>query len=209
MGLASDLLLTEPCRLAVVPDSQVKEFTIDYTRCEFDASDSASTIPNSKYSYNMGDSSNVSPPTWQFRTDDSANATQRNICTITFDVPVTMPKPVFMYYKLTNYYQNHRRYVQSFDSEQLKGKDVSYSSVKDGGCKPLDVNNGKPYYPCGLIANSYFNGEVFSVMFFWFKHLTGSDRHLHISGPSQSQWWRLLQRDLHYERKGHRLAWRG
>lgn len=63
-----------------------------------------------------------------------------------------------MYYKLSNYYQNHRRYVQSLDSNQLKGDAQSYHTIKGGDCKPLDVTDGKPYYPCGLIANSYFNG---------------------------------------------------
>lgn len=32
---------------------------------------------------------------------------------------------VFLYYKLTNYYQNHRRYVQSMDTGQLHGDAVS------------------------------------------------------------------------------------
>lgn len=30
-------------------------------------------------------------------------------------------------------------------------------NIKDGQCKPITVKDGKPYYPCGLIANSYFN----------------------------------------------------
>lgn len=113
----------------------------------------------------MGDSSSVSPPTWSFTTDDSANATRSRICTVTFDVPVRMEAPVFMYYKLTNYYQNHRRYVQSLDGDQLKGKAQSYHTIKGGDCEPLDVTDGKPYYPCGLIANSVFNGEQSGARF--------------------------------------------
>jgi hypothetical protein len=31
----------------------------------------------------------------------------------------------------------------------------------DGTCTPLTIApNGKPYYPCGLIANSLFNGTI-------------------------------------------------
>jgi hypothetical protein len=72
-------------------------------------------------------------------------------------------------------YQNHRRYVQSFDADQLKGDaksacvnlssairestDGSRSSIDDGNCKPITSSGDKPYYPCGLIANSVFNGE--------------------------------------------------
>ena len=32
-----------------------------------------------------------------------------------------MEAPVFMYYRLHNFYQNHRKYVKSFDAKQLKG----------------------------------------------------------------------------------------
>lgn len=62
-----------------------------------------------------------------------------------------------MYYKLTNYYQNHRRYVQSFDSDQLLGRRRSVDNINGGNCKPITSRDGKAYYPCGLIANSYFN----------------------------------------------------
>ena len=70
-------------------------------------------------------------------------------------------------------YQNHRRYVMSVDTSQLRGSAKSayvmrliwniahatYRSDLDGGdCKPITSQNGKPYYPCGLIANSVFNG---------------------------------------------------
>ena len=39
-----------------------------------------------------------------------------------------------------------------------------FRSQLDGGdCKPITSQNGKPYYPCGLIANSVFNGKHHSV----------------------------------------------
>lgn len=60
---------------------------------------------------------------------------------------------------MTNYYQNHRRYVKSIDSSQLNGDAVSYSSINGGDCKPVDSRDGQIIYPCGLIANSVFNGE--------------------------------------------------
>lgn len=67
-----------------------------------------------------------------------------------------------MYYRLTNFYQNHRRYVQSLDLNQLKGDAVSYGTLKGGTCDPLAVNETakKPIYPCGLIANSMFNDSI-------------------------------------------------
>jgi len=82
-----------------------------------------------------------------------------------------MESPVFMYYKLSNFYQNHRRYVKSYSSDQLKGNTPDYGTVQGGDCKPLDVSNGKIIYPCGLIANSVFNGKPNSCMIVHVGHL--------------------------------------
>ncbi|KAJ2782408.1 alkylphosphocholine resistance protein lem3 [Coemansia javaensis] len=86
-------------------------------------------------------------------------------CTVSFAVPKDLAPGVFLYYRLTNFYQNHRRYTRSFDVDQLKGKRRSLKEIKGGDCSPLDVGtdaNGvaKPYYPCGLIANSVFNDTI-------------------------------------------------
>jgi hypothetical protein len=64
-----------------------------------------------------------------------------------------------MFYKLTNFYQNHRRYVQSYDENQITGNAVSNQSLESAAdCKPLILNSEqKAIYPCGLIANSMFN----------------------------------------------------
>lgn len=79
------------------------------------------------------------------------------VCSIQFSIPVDLNPPVLFYYRLTNFYQNHRRYVKSLDTDQLKGNAVAGSS-----CAPLQLDpKGKPYYPCGLIANSLFN-DTFS-----------------------------------------------
>lgn len=78
-----------------------------------------------------------------------------------------MGPPVFMYYRLTNFYQNHRRYVQSLDLEQLKGEPVPNNTISSSPCSPLamDPVTGKAYYPCGLIANSMFNDTISSPVF--------------------------------------------
>ena len=70
--------------------------------------------------------------------------------------------PRFRLPSVTNYYQNHRRYVKSINTDQLMGKSVSYSTIDGGDCKPADTTDGKIIYPCGLIANSLFNGGLFS-----------------------------------------------
>ncbi|CAB4069664.1 CDC50 family protein chat-1,Cell cycle control protein 50A,Cell cycle control protein 50B [Lepeophtheirus salmonis] len=76
-----------------------------------------------------------------------------------FDIDEVMEEPVFLYYGLTNFYQNHRRYVQSRSDKQLLG-DLSISPIKD--CAPFDKDNDtkKPYFPCGAIANSLFNDVI-------------------------------------------------
>ena len=109
--------------------------------------------------------------TWCKRTTDEAItwAGQRNIesnvCQITFELPDTLHPPVLLYYTLTNFYQNHRRYVKSFDQEQLSGTFRSNSSINASDCEPLEGETNdegvwKAYYPCGLIANSRFNDTI-------------------------------------------------
>jgi len=82
-----------------------------------------------------------------------------NICTIQFPIENDLNPPVLLYYTLTNFYQNHRRYVKSFDANQLAGIKRSAADINSSDCDPLrvDGSNGKPIYPCGLIANSLFN----------------------------------------------------
>ena len=73
-----------------------------------------------------------------------------------------MENDVYLYYGLTNFYQNHRSYVTSRDDNQLLGKS-EYLKSPDEQCKPLDEaydsNEEKvlPVVPCGAIANSMFN----------------------------------------------------
>ncbi|XP_057971960.1 putative ALA-interacting subunit 2 isoform X1 [Malania oleifera] len=65
-----------------------------------------------------------------------------------------MKAPIYIYYQLDNYYQNHRRYVKSrSDGQLLHGLKYNHTS----SCKPEESNNGLPIVPCGLIAWSLFN----------------------------------------------------
>jgi hypothetical protein len=76
-----------------------------------------------------------------------------------FQIPNDIGGPVLFYYRLTNFYQNHRRYVKSMDTSQLLGNVRTADEIKSGDCAPLTINGSTnlPYYPCGLIANSMFN----------------------------------------------------
>ncbi|VVB00090.1 unnamed protein product [Arabis nemorensis] len=75
-------------------------------------------------------------------------------CTRNLKVPKRMKHPVYVYYQLENFYQNHRRYVKSRSDSQLRSP--KYEN-QISACKPEDDVGGQPIVPCGLIAWSLFN----------------------------------------------------
>lgn len=81
-------------------------------------------------------------------------------CSVPVTVPADMATPVYLYYSLDGFYQNHRRYVKSVDDSQLAGKEVARAKLIDN-CKPFATldgdENGPVYAPCGAIANSLFS----------------------------------------------------
>ena len=91
-------------------------------------------------------------------------------CTLQFELPNDFSGPVYIYYRLTNFYQNNRRYVKSVSVGQLQGQALS-SSQLGSDCDPLTTINNTVIYPCGLIANSIFNGNL-SVLPFSPQDLT-------------------------------------
>lgn len=75
-------------------------------------------------------------------------------CTRYLKVHKHMKAPIYVYYQLDNFYQNHRRYVKSRSDQQLL-HGLKYNDTSS--CKPEQLNNGLPIVPCGLIAWSLFN----------------------------------------------------
>lgn len=137
----------------------VQQLVINYSECSTHANTSNFGDIPKKYVSEHFKSSNGSDkkPKWKLVDGDNNELT----CQIQFDVPNDVRGPVYLYYKLTNFFQNHREYVGSFDLSQLKGEAVDAGSI-NSDCDPLKTNDeGKPYYPCGLIANSMFN-DTFS-----------------------------------------------
>ena len=161
--------------LLIWGSSLVSEISFDYTDCEnltpSPSNDSLSFagIPSNKFSYRLRAADSKGPPPISPRyafLDNTNNATVTDVsakkqCVVEFDIPADLNPSVLFYYKLTNFFQNHRRYVKSLNSNQLKGNFVSPSSLDNSDCKPLGTvggKNGVAIYPCGLIANSLFNG---------------------------------------------------
>lgn len=93
----------------------------------------------------------------ELRTNQDA---MTNYCTCEFNVTLDrdMPGDVYLYYGLSNFFQNHRRYVKSRDDNQLVGNDVK--GGVSGDCSPYDRNGSEPIAPCGAIANSLFNDTL-------------------------------------------------
>ncbi|CAI9723131.1 cycle control 50A [Octopus vulgaris] len=85
------------------------------------------------------------------------NSTSNCQCRIEIDLKNNFKAPVYLYYGLTNFYQNHRRYVRSRDDRQLKG-DIFPPNELVRECEPFRLYNKTiGYAPCGAIANSLFN----------------------------------------------------
>jgi len=104
------------------------------------------------------------------RYDDSCGASAT--CNIIFNLAKEVKKPVFLYYEINNFYQNHRRYFKSKSPEQLRGgKEKTSGEVED--CEPVKKNSDIHFkthsiggtllvadavaIPCGAMARSYFN----------------------------------------------------
>ncbi|GBG24524.1 Cell cycle control protein 50A [Hondaea fermentalgiana] len=102
--------------------------------------------------------------------DGSASFTD---CELVFEITQDIPesKEVFMYYQISNFYQNHRRYVKSVSDEQLLGSVTinpvtsTSDSTLSTECDPTesftnDNFESRIFYPCGLIALSVFNDGI-------------------------------------------------
>ncbi|KAA0171852.1 hypothetical protein FNF28_00487 [Cafeteria roenbergensis] len=107
-----------------------------------------------------GESDGVQEVVCKYSSGQGSSACLINGCN---RVEKEMAAPVYLYYELDNFYQNHRRYVKSRSDSQLRGEILSASSLSSD-CDPLiygDIPNSKGelrvLHPCGLIANSYFN----------------------------------------------------
>ncbi|KAI8068447.1 ligand-effect modulator 3 family [Gongronella butleri] len=113
-----------------------------------------STQPPTFYASNASSYADPSEPTFQFNSHWPIQQ-----CTIDFSVPSTLKAPVYLFYRLTAFYQNNNQYIKNFDASQLAGDPVDAGSA-GYFCDPLASEGGKVIYPCGLVANSMFNDTV-------------------------------------------------
>lgn len=106
---------------------------------------------------------------------------------VTFDVQKDMEGPIFLYYQLENFYQNHRRYVKSRDDEQLRGTDsyvkgknndmsaafnadTDMNSVRNNdfsSCSPLAMPNNVESSSCQWNSTSLHDGRSIPCKIQW------------------------------------------
>lgn len=131
---------------------RVQLVQINYSNCDALASSDLSDIASRNYHYHFKGTKKSSAQ-WSYDGDSK-------VCTVQFEIPEDIKGNLFMYYKLTNFYQNHRKYVESYDWNQLRGEAVSWDDLSDK-CEPMRYRDNKIIYPAGLVANSLFN-DTFS-----------------------------------------------
>jgi hypothetical protein len=99
----------------------------------------------------------------------------RGRCRIVVEVEEDMDEPIYLYYEMVNFYQNHIEFVKSRDYPQLRGESRSKSDLKTcGSFKTMDDMLNKAQLavrrytgdeiasPCGLAAK-YYPNENFIV----------------------------------------------
>lgn len=149
---------------------RVQDFTIDYSQCENLANyDYWLPIPDKYTKYQFSNNAQPVQAQWKLDTNETQQFDdEKVVCKIQFNIPHDLKSPLYFFYHLDRFSQNHRRYAKSFSEDQIEGKRASVSDIKDTtgqNCQPLSVNDdGVKYYPCGLIANSMFNDTFTSTL---------------------------------------------
>ncbi|CCK72049.1 aminophospholipid translocase regulatory protein CDC50 KNAG_0I02640 [Huiozyma naganishii CBS 8797] len=136
----------------VASSNRIQDLSIDYSKCDQVATNEFTEIPK-KYVRHHFEKKWKKSPQWRLNYDEEND---NQVCQLKFEIPNRIKRHVYVYYRLKNFYQNHRNYVQSFDRKQLRGKPLDWEQL-DTSCKPLRGTGDKAIYPCGLIANSMFN----------------------------------------------------
>merc|ERR1719387_688966 len=123
----------------------------------------------------------------------SVGATTNGIGEFEFTVgQQAMEPPIYVYYQLDEFHQNHRRYVQSRSDPQMRDTSQVVTDPRElHTCKPWCSaqgcsSAGTPFYPCGLVARSIFN-DTFVVR----KQASAGgawDRVVVDSSPEQISW---------------------
>jgi hypothetical protein len=148
----------------------VRDIRIDYTNCKNEANNKWGTLDPKYITAHFSQTESTYDPyeakwmTERLKVQGKGFEGERDFCRIKFNIPEELKPTISFYYNLENFYQNHRRYVNSFNAKQLLGDAVDGRTINDSTCDPIAYDprgSGKIVYPCGLVANSLFN-DTFS-----------------------------------------------
>jgi len=124
---------------------EVREISLDYTNC------------------NSTTASGIGEPCADILEKDHAASCQCEIDIVKekyFQDDEDWKGKVYIYYGLTNFYQNHRRYVKSRSDKQLLGDLTNTNTDCSPFLRPNESDNTQVYAPCGAIANSLFSDTI-------------------------------------------------
>ncbi|CAE7341683.1 TMEM30A [Symbiodinium pilosum] len=94
-------------------------------------------------------------------TDDPVDA--NGVVSFELNVDSDMSAPIWVYYQLSGFHQNHRMYVENRDDTQLMSPELASGMVAPEACVPRAETDGRTNYPCGMIAWTVFN-DSFAIM---------------------------------------------
>ena len=88
-------------------------------------------------------------------------------CSIQHEFQRNMKSPIYLHYKITNMYQNYKEYVHSRSPKQYRNITPLYVKY----CNNAKEYSGLKILPCGVIANSFFNGILYLFILFLKKNI--------------------------------------
>ena len=137
------------------------------------------------------------------RYDDDCGKSNK-ICQISIKIDKKIPEPVYVYYKLENFYQNHRLYVRSRSYTQLRNGDptdaeldlcspAKYNEDFKGYTTKTGLKNRDVAVPCGMVARSVFNDTYdmpgYDIDFDDLVY--ESDKNIWVNGDESKQWRKI------------------
>mmetsp|Transcript_45527 Transcript_45527/g.73206 ORF Transcript_45527/g.73206 Transcript_45527/m.73206 type:complete len:216 (-) Transcript_45527:794-1441(-) len=100
------------------------------------------------------------------RYDDVCRTTSSNTsslspppCQLQVKIPEDLSQPVFVYYSLEEFFQNHRGYITSFSAAQISGEMISESDARKT-CSPAAFNGSPHEY----VFTSHISTQIHAQM---------------------------------------------
>jgi len=94
---------------------------------------------------------------------EQVNEYERKCDKFSITIDQKLSSPVYVYYHLTQVWQNHFLYIRALSSEQIFGEDVTDTSACEGSNFGVALYKGaddKTLFPCGLQTWSQYNDEI-------------------------------------------------